>query len=111
MGSSPGGAAMSMSASSGPRLDAGLGFVVAFTLFASAVFTLASPNKGASHFGSHAPAWALASTAGAAVDGGTGDGSPTPVLKVEGVVATPWLVDLSHVAMCIAMGFMLLLMA
>jgi hypothetical protein len=110
MGSSASGAmSMSMSASSGPRLDPGLAFVVAFILLASAVFTLASPNKGASHFGSHAPAWAIASLAGSASGGSSGD-NPSPALAVEGVVATPWLVDLSHVVMCIAMGFMLLLM-
>jgi hypothetical protein len=107
MGASASGA-MSMSASSGPKLDPGLAFLVAFILLASAVFTLASPNKGASHFGSHAPAWAIASLAGAA--GGTSEDAPSPALAVEGVVATPWLVDLSHVVMCIAMGFMLLLM-
>ena len=37
--------------------------------------------------------------------GGTG-----PAVAFEEAVATPWLVDLSHVVMCIAMGFMLLLM-
>ena len=42
----------------------GSAFVVAFILFASAIFTLASPNKGASHFGSHAPAYAMAGCAG-----------------------------------------------
>ena len=53
--------AMSMSASgTGPKLDSGVAFLVAFVLFASAIFTLASPNKGASHFGSHAPAYAMA---------------------------------------------------
>ena len=46
------------------EVDPGLAFVVAFILFASAIFTLASPNKGASHFGSHAPAYALVGAAG-----------------------------------------------
>ena len=98
---------MSMAQGSpGPRLDAGLAFVVALILLASAVFTLASPNKGASHFGSHAPAWAVASAVGAesADDGGSS------ALHVEHIVATPWVVDLSHVVMCVAMGFMLILM-
>jgi hypothetical protein len=31
-------------------------------------------------------------------------------LRVEGVVATPWLVEISHVVMCVDMEFMLLLM-
>ena len=103
MGSSSGSGAMSMS-DTGHKLDSGVAFVVAFILLASAIFTLASPNKGASHFGSHAPAWATASAAGS----DAGDG-PT-ALSVEHVVATPWLVDLSHVIMCVAMGFMLVLM-
>ena len=103
--------AMSMSdATSGPKLDSGVAFVVAFILLASAVFTLASPNKGASHFGSHAPAWALASTAGSGPEGSSAGGTTTSLLRVEGVVATPWLVDVSHVVMCVGMGFMLLLM-
>jgi len=93
----------------GPKLDSGVAFVVAFILLASAVFTLASPNKGASHFGSHAPAWAMASAAGPEAAGDpVGGGSSA--LRVEHVVATPWLVDLSHVTMCVAMGFMLILM-
>ena len=108
MGATSGSGAMSTSAS-GPKLDSGLAFGVAFVLLASAVFTLASPNKGASHFGSHAPAWALASTAGSDLDG-TSDTALSSALSVEGVVATPWLVDLSHVVMCVGMGFMLLLM-
>jgi len=102
---------MSMShGAGGPKLDSGVAFVVAFILLASAVFTLASPNKGASHFGSHAPAWALASTARSGPEGSSAGGTTTSVLRVEGVVATPWLVDVSHVVMCVGMGFMLLLM-
>jgi hypothetical protein len=108
MGSSASGS-MAMSASSGARLDPGLALVVAFILLASAVFTLASPNKGASHFGSHAPAWAVAGAVGSELKG-EDRVDASPALSVEGVVATPWLVDLSHVVMCIAMGFMLLLM-
>ena len=107
MGAS-GSRSMSMSASTGPKLDPGVSFLLAFVLLTSAVFTLASPNKGWSHFGGHAPAWAVASTAGA--ESGHGAGGQSPTLSLEGVVATPWLVDLSHVVMCIGMGFMLLLM-
>ncbi len=109
MGASAG--AMSMSASTtAPRLDPGVAFVVAFILFASAIFTLASPNKGASHFGTHAPAYALVGADGSDRPGvrpGEGAGG---ALAIDGIVATPWLVDLTHVVMCIAMGFMLLLM-
>ena len=101
---------MSMSASTtGPKLDPGVAFVVAFILFASAIFTLASPNKGASHFGSHAPAYALVGAAGSDAQRFPRRGTGAAVVLDE-IVATPWLVDVSHVVMCIAMGFMLLLM-
>ena len=33
-----------------------------------------------------------------------------PAAALDGIVATPWLVDVSHVVMCVAMGFTLLLM-
>jgi hypothetical protein len=101
--------AMSMS-TTGSKLDPGLAFGLAFILFASAVFTLASPNKGASHFGCHEPAWALPGAGEARTEGGQGTGGSSAALSVEEVVATPWLIDTSHVVMCIAMGFMLLLM-
>ena len=84
--------------------------MVAFILFSSAVFTLASPNKGASHFGSHAPAWAMASAAGEEAAGQGAAAGSSPALRVERAAATPWLVDLSHVVMCVGMGFMLLLL-
>ncbi len=111
MGSSTTGeVAMSMSGPGGSKLDPGLALLVAVVLFASAIFTLASPNKGASHFGSHAPASLVASFAGLPASNGQPDSGPGPIDHVEGIVATPWLVDLSHVTMCVAMGFMLLLM-
>jgi hypothetical protein len=108
MGSSP--VAMSMSSSAtGPKLDSGVAFALALILFASAIFTLASPNKGASHFGSHAPAYLVAGAAGSVTpEGHIGD--PSSVGAIEEVVATPQLVDMSHAVMCLAMGFMLLLM-
>ena len=109
MGSSPGSMSMSASAT-GPKLDSGVAFAVAFILFASAVFTLASPNKGASHFGSHAPASVVASGSGSDGPAVHVEGGTDALLTLDDVVATPWLVDLSHVVMCIAMGFMLLLM-
>ena len=31
-------------------------------------------------------------------------------MAVDEAVATPWLVDISHVVMCVAMAFMLILM-
>ena len=88
----------------------GSAFVVAFVLFASAIFTLASPNKGASHFGSHAPAYALAGAASQDRPDAQPEAGAEAVLVLDDIVATPWLVDVSHAVMCIAMGFMLLLM-
>jgi hypothetical protein len=109
MGSPSPSEAMSMSASSpGGSPDPGLALFVAFTLFASAMFTLASPVKGRSHFGSHAPAYAIGGEAVRSSDGS--GGAATPLVQVEEVVAAPWLVDISHVVMCVAMGFMLILM-
>jgi hypothetical protein len=93
----------------GSRLDPGLSFVLAFVLFASAIFTLASPNKGASRHGTHAPAYAMGGTAsGAATIHSAGQG--TSVMSVETLLATPRLEDASHVVMCVAMGFLLILM-
>jgi hypothetical protein len=107
MGASSASGSMSMSsASTGARLDPGLAFVIAFTLFASAIFTLASPIKGRSHFGSHA----LSGTALGRARGGRPDQNESTVAEIEEVVAAPWLVDVSHAVMCVAMGFMLILM-
>jgi hypothetical protein len=100
--------ALSMSTSSGAaKLDPGIGFLLAFAFFASAVFTLASPVKGASHHGTHVLAYA--STAGEErKEPPTSSGNGASA--VEAAFTTPWLEDASHVAMCIAMGFMLILM-
>ena len=65
-----------MSMSRGPRPDPGLAFLLAVTLFASAVFTLASPIKGASHHGTHAPVYAMSGTVGPGPVGGTPPGAP-----------------------------------
>jgi Domain of unknown function (DUF5134) len=106
MGATPG--AMSMSMSSGAaRLDPGLGFALAVTFFASAIFTLASPVKGASHHGAHALAFATIATEGTKE---TRSVSGHETSSVETVFTTPWLEDASHVVMCVAMGFMLILM-
>jgi hypothetical protein len=45
---------------------------------------------------------------GGGLGGGTGE--EAPVLAVESAVAAPWLVDVSHAAMCVGMAFMLVLM-
>ncbi len=106
---------MSMSmASGGAKLDPGVGFLLAVIFFGSAVFTLASPVKGVSHHGSHAFAYAPKVAVGAMASGDAQSGSPQHdpphVGELEAVVTTPWLEDASHVVMCFAMGFMLILM-
>jgi hypothetical protein len=98
--------AMSM----GSRLDPGLSFLLAFVLFASAIFTLASPNKGASHHGTHAPAYAMSGTAGSGLSTSRTGEQATSVVSIDQLLATPRLEDMSHVVMCVAMGFMLILM-
>jgi hypothetical protein len=110
-GASSGTMSMSMSAGGGvAKLDPGLGLLIVFLLLASAVFTLASPVKGRSHFGSHAPAYAVSgSIRGARPECGPG-GVSASVLEVEEAVAAPWLVDVSHVVMCVAMAFLIVVM-
>ncbi len=108
MGSTTGAAAMSMSMSSGAqKLDPGLGFVLAMTFFGSAIFTLASPVKGSSHHGTHAFAYA---TIGDGGEEARTIASRSGTSPLEAAITTPWLEDASHVAMCVAMGFMLVLM-
>jgi hypothetical protein len=92
------------------RLDPGLGLVLAFTLFASAIFTLASPNKGASHHGTHAQVHAMSGAAGSGAVANESGGSSSSADAVESLLASPRLEDASHVVMCVAMGFMLILM-
>jgi hypothetical protein len=99
---------MSMSVR-GSRLDPGLSLVLAFILFASAIFTLASPNKGASRHGTHAPAYAM-SRAGSGGSTSPSGGQATSAMSIEALLATPRLEDASHVVMCVAMGFLLVLM-
>ena len=113
MGASQSGMGMSMSSSSHAMLDPGIGLVLIAAFVCSAIFTLASPNKGASHHGTHAlrvPAYA-----GVGRSGLDGEGAPTtdPHESWPGfasVLANPRFEDLSHVVMCLGMAFMLILM-
>ncbi len=111
MGASAG-PSMAMGApAGGGHLDPGLSLALVFSLCASAIFTLASPVKGRTHFGSHAPLYAMAGPPGRTADPAPPDGvAPSSLVSLEGLVATPWLVDLSHVVMCVAMAFMLILL-
>ena len=101
---------MSMGSPSGARVDPGLSFLLAFVFFASAIFTLASPHKGASHHGTHLRAYAMSGTAGAAMQAPEGGASASTRRGVVGLITAPWLEDLSHVVMSIGMGFLLVLM-
>ncbi len=101
--------AMGSPTSSG-RLDPGLALALVFTLCASAIFTLASPVKGRTHFGSHAPLYAVTGPGPTSIPADTNGEDRSPAVQLEGLVATPWLVDLSHVVMCVAMAFMLVLL-
>jgi hypothetical protein len=103
-------ASMAM-ATMGSRLDPGLSFVLVLVLLRSAVFTLASPYKGASHHGTHVVA--MSAAGGPAASGTSGlefERRPSAPRGVARHIASPWLEDLSHVVMAIAMAFMLILM-
>jgi len=104
-----GGMAMSMSAGRA-HLDPGLGLLLVLVFLGSAIFTLASPVKGASHHGSHVRAYAMSGAAGGTDPESPHGGEAGPAGTVESAVALPWLEDLSHVVMCIGMSFMLILM-
>ncbi len=111
MGSGSGTTGMSMSSGSGAaKLDPGLGFVLALAFFASAIFTLAAPVKGISHHGAHAFAYSSSGAAGTPMPANRSVDLAATLGTVETLVTKPWLEDISHVVMCIGMGFMLILM-
>ena len=93
--------------STGARIDPGLTFVLVSILCASAIFTLASPYKGASHHGRHVPIYAISGSSGSA---GAVNPSERGSFSAEAYVSAPWLEDMSHVVMCVAMAFMLVVM-
>jgi hypothetical protein len=99
---------MPMPMSDASRLDPTVALLLALCFFASAVFTVGSSKKGASHHGSHVLAY-VGVNGGSAPQGRSGEGHPH-ALSLEGVVTTPWVEDASHVAMCAAMGYLLILM-
>jgi len=90
-----------------------LALLVAFVLFASAIFTVASPNRGATHYGTHCAGGRRPTPMPipSRAEGGSVATITAPVTTgVGGVLGRPVLVDASHVVMCVAMGLMLLLM-
>jgi hypothetical protein len=103
--------AMSMSASGGgAHMDPGLALLVGFVLFASAIFTVASPNRGATHFGTHGDGCHGASRPRPAVVDGKGTETALAVVALDDALCVPTLVDATHVIMCVAMGVMLIFM-
>ena len=111
MGLTSGSGSMAMSGTAGGvHLDAGLGLLLALIFLASAIFTLASPNKGASHHGTHVPAYAdercLGVRSTVSPHGGPDD---PPGMPRRSWPSPGWRIA-SHVVMCIGMGFMLILM-
>ncbi len=98
------GRSMSMGVASTTRIEPGLTLVLAFLLLGSAVFTLASPVKGISHHASRLQFAVVSGTAQSDV------ADPVALSGTERVIAAPMLEDVSHVVMCFAMAFMLILM-
>ena len=109
-GSSSGAMSMSMASSSSARIDPGLSLLLAFAFFTSAIFTLASPVKGASHHGRHSRVYATSAAAGGTAEAPSGPPPASAAGGAIGLIAAPWLEDASHVVMCVGMGFMLILM-
>lgn len=108
MGATPGSISMSMSRSSSHGiLDPGIGLLLAFVFLGSAIFTLASPYKGASRQGTHRPS---AATRQAAVESASDEPLEPSGAGIAVAIDSPRLEDLSHVVMCVAMAFMLILM-
>jgi Domain of unknown function (DUF5134) len=85
---------MPMAMSGGSRLDPAITLFLVISLLASAIFTIGASKKGVSHHGSHTLAYA----------GANGES----ISPIEGLIATPWVEDASHVVMCVAMGFLLI---
>jgi hypothetical protein len=102
---------MSMSmASSRARIDPGLSLLLAFVFFASVIFTVASPNKGASHHGTHARAYTMSGAAGGTVEAPDGQALASTGGGAVRLITDPRLEDASHVVMAVGMGLMLILM-
>ena len=116
MGSGTGSMSMSASSAATGRVDPGLAFVVAFLLLGSAIFTLASPTKGRSVYGSHNALVAAGASASGGLVQAEGGLTVHPATHSSSsdnfvlAISRPVFVDLTHVAMSVAMGFLLILM-
>lgn len=99
-------------ARSASRADPGLLLIVATLLLASAVFTFASTHRGATVYGAH-PDSSTGIAMSVAAGGPSGSyliGTTAAVSGADGAFSRPWLLDATHVVMCVAMAFMLILM-
>ncbi len=109
-GSLPGSMSMSMgmsTATGAARLDPGLAFATALLLFGSAIFTIASPNRGATYFGTHCRGTGPPGPGtGIEPEAGRDIGDPG---GIRAAIARPALLDTSHVLMAVAMGVLLVL--
>lgn len=101
-----GSTSMSMAAGAS-RMDPGLAFVIAFVLFGSAIFTIASPNRGATYFGTHCGPVRLRPSNG--LEPGV-DAALSDLRGLDTAIGRPALLDASHVLMAVAMGLMLILL-
>lgn len=108
--SGSGAMSMAMGSPSSARIDPGLSLLLAFTLLASAVFTLASPIKGASHHGSHSPTYAVGGPEGEAAEPSGGRLLTLTDRGAVRVITDPRLEDASHVVMAIGMAFLMILL-
>lgn len=109
-GASPRTGSMSMTTGVS-RIDPGVAFLTALVLFGSALFTVASPNRGASHFGTH---MGIHSRQVASPPAGPEEGvqtiAGTDLSGLDATIGRPALLDSSHVLMAFGMGLMLILM-
>jgi hypothetical protein len=92
------------------RLDPALASVLALTFLSSAIFTLASSNKGRSHHGTHVAPFVVSAAGGPGTLAGNADRGFVPGGGVQGLVGAPWLEDASHVVLCVLMAFLLIVM-
>ncbi len=108
-GASPRTGSMSMTTGVA-RIDPGVAFVTAFVLFGSALFTVASPNRGATHFGTHLGPRSRQVAASRSGRSAVQNPDGADLAGLDATIGRPALLDASHVLMAVAMGLMLILM-
>ncbi len=108
VGTSPAGSMSLLTKAS--KLDPGLAFVLASIFLSSAMFTLASANKGRSHHGTHVPTYAMSGAARPGTSPRRAERGLIPAGGIPEFVGAPWLEDASHVVLCVLMAFLLFAM-